>query len=295
MRLGYFSANAASGIRPDVLAVELEGRGFDSMWLAEHSHIPVERMPVPPFGADLPDAYPHIMDPFVSLATAATGTSTLLLATGVCMVLEHDVLDLACRAATLDVLSGGRFVLGVGAGWLREELANHRPDVPFEQRYGALVERVMALRACWEDDEAEFAGRWDRFSRSMVNPKPSRGRVPVGFGCSGPLGTRLAAEHADAWLPIDVGLQLGGGVEVAIARFRQLVEGAGRDASAVPITLFVWGWEPGNPTPQTVARYAELDVERIVVCPPSLGRHERDATLRRLDEFSSLLAGDRSS
>ncbi len=151
----------------------------------------------------------------------------------------------------------------------------------------------MALRACWEDDEAEFAGRWDRFSRSMVNPKPSRGRVPVGFGCSGPLGTRLAAEHADAWLPIDAGCNSAVVWRSAIARFRQLVEGAGRDASAVPITLFVWGWEPGNPTPQTVARYAELDVERIVVCPPSLGRHERDATLRRLDEFSSLLAGDR--
>ena len=185
--------------------------------------------------------------------------------------------------------------VGVGAGWLREELANHRPDVPFEQRYGALVERVTALRACWEADESEFSGRWDRFSRSMVNPKPIRGRVPVGFGCSGPLGMRLAAEHADAWLPIDVALQLGGGVEAEITRFRQLVEAAGRDPASVPITLFVWGWEPGNPAPQTLARYGELDIERVVVCPPSLARHDSDTTRRRIDEFAALAARDSST
>jgi alkanesulfonate monooxygenase SsuD/methylene tetrahydromethanopterin reductase-like flavin-dependent oxidoreductase (luciferase family) len=205
-------------------------------------------------------------------------------------VLEHDVLDLACRAATLDVLSGGRFLLGVGAGWLREELANHRRDVPFEHRYGALVERVSALRACWEADEAEFEGRWDRFSRSMVYPKPIRGRVPVGFGCSGQLGMRLAARHADGWLPIDVALQRVGGVEVAIGRFRQLVEAAGRDPASVPITLFVWGWEPGNPDPQRLTEYAGLDIERIVVCPPSLARHDSETTLRRLDEFTPFVA-----
>lgn len=103
MRLGCFSANADGGMRPDRLAAELEGRWFDSMWLAARSHIPVERQPVPPFGADIPEAHPHVMDPFVSLAMAATATTSLTLATGVCMVLEHDVLDLAWRTATLDV------------------------------------------------------------------------------------------------------------------------------------------------------------------------------------------------
>ena len=262
------------------------------MWLPEHSHIPVERLPVPPFGADLPDVYPHIMDPFVSLAAAATTTTSLTLATGVSMVLEHDVLDLACRAATIDVLCNGRLLLGVGAGWLREELANHRPDIPFEQRYGALVERVSAPRICWESEAAEFEGRWDRFSRSMVNPKPTQSRLPVGFGCSGPLGMRLAAENADAWLPIDASLSRVGGVDAAIKQFHHLVEQAGRDPASVPITLFVWGWEPGNPDHERLRRYAELPVERLVVCPPSLARHDRDSTLRRLDEYAPLLSID---
>jgi len=289
VKLGYFSANSASGIAPDVRASELESRGFDSIWLPEHSHIPVEREPVPPYGANLPDVYPHIMDPFVSLAVATRTTSSLTLATGVCMVLEHDVLDLACRAATLDVLSRGRFVLGIGAGWIREELANHRPDVRFEQRYSALVERVTALRTCWREEEAAFDGRSDHFSTSLVNPKPIQGALPMALGCSGPLGTRLAAQHADQWLPIDVALLRQGGVEASLQRFRDLVAVNGRDPRSVPITLFVWGWQPGKPTVERLAEYSALDVERLVVCPPSMERHDATVTLRRLDEFNTLV------
>jgi alkanesulfonate monooxygenase SsuD/methylene tetrahydromethanopterin reductase-like flavin-dependent oxidoreductase (luciferase family) len=134
VRLGYFSLNTEDGISPAVLAREMEERGFDSIWLAEHSHIPVVRKPTAAFGEDVPDGYLHLMDPYVSLATAATTTTTLLLGTGVSMVLEHDLLDLACRVASLDVLSGGRVRFGVGAGWLPEELGHHRPDVPFASR-----------------------------------------------------------------------------------------------------------------------------------------------------------------
>ena len=230
------------------------------------------------------------MDPFVSLAVATRSTASLILGTGVSMVLEHDVLDLACRAATLDVLSGGRLVLGVGAGWIREELANHRPDVRFEQRYSALVERVAALRSCWDEGEAEFDGRWDHFTSSIVNPKPIQAPLPIGFGCSGPLGSRLAAQHADQWLPIDVALHRQGGVGASIERFRGLVAANGRDPVSVPITMFVWGWQPGDPSVDRLAEYSQLGVERLVVCPPSMDRHDAAVTLRRLDEFNALVS-----
>jgi probable F420-dependent oxidoreductase len=283
--VGYFSSTWAGGISPAELGVELERRGFDSVWLPEHSHIPVDREPAPPFGSAIPDAYFHLLNPFVALSTVAAVTTQLTIATGVCMALEHDVLDLAGAVASLDVVSGGRVHFGVGVGWLREELANHRPDVPFQQRYSALVERVEALRRCWVDEDAEFAGRWDRFTRSVVSPKPVQPRLPVGFGCSGPFGMRLAAEHADAWLPIDAALAAHGGVEAALDRFGGLVTAAGRDPADVPVTLFVWGWEDGVPGRDLLDRYAGLPIERIVLLPPTMARHDRDTTLRRLNEF----------
>ena len=115
-----------------------------------------------PGGGELPDGYRHMMDPFVSLQAAASATTTLTLATGICLVLEHDLLDLACTVATLDVLSGRRMLLGIGVGWNAEELANHRPDVPFKLRYSAMRERVAALRSIWTEETPSLDGRFER-------------------------------------------------------------------------------------------------------------------------------------
>jgi probable F420-dependent oxidoreductase len=289
MRLGYFSLNTAEGIAPAVLASELEDRGFDSIWFPEHSHIPVVRAPGP-FGEDVPDGYVHLMDPFVSIATAAMSTTTLVLGTGVSMVLEHDLLDLACRVATLDVLSAGRIRFGVSVGWLPEELHNHRPDLEYSSRYAAASERVRALRTIWTEHEPEFVGRWDRFDRSWVFPKPVQRPLPIGFGANGEVGMRYAAQLADEWYPIDESLEDFGGLGPGIERFRHMVEDAGRDPMSVPISVFAWGWEPGDPSPDLVASYAQFGVERVVVCPSSNARHSADVTLRRLDEFASLVA-----
>lgn len=290
VRVGYFSTNTAGGISPGVLGRELEDRGYDSMWLPEHSHIPVERAPVPMFGTEVPDAYVHLMDPFVSLAVAAANTSSLILATGVSMVLEHDLLDFACRAATLDVLCDGRLRLGVAVGWLPEELANHRPDIAWSSRYAAVSERVRALRTLWQDEEPEFEGRWERFTKSWLYPKPIQRPLPVGYGYSGLQGMRLAAEEADEWYPID-GVLAGtaGSVSEGITLFRALVTDAGRRPEEVPVTMFCWGWEPGQPSIENLKEYADLGIERIVVCPPTMQRHSSDATLRRLDEFMPLV------
>lgn len=290
MKLGYLTLNDAGGVRPDVLAKELEQRGFDSIWVPEHSHIPVSRQTPYPGGGDLPDGYWHNMDPFVSLMAAASATTTLTLATGVCLLLEHDLLDLACTAATVDQLSGGRLLFGVGVGWNREELANHRPDVPFAKRYSAMRERVAALRTIWSEDEPAFAGTWDRFERSWVYPKPHQAALPVALGNAGPTGIRHAAEYADHWCPIDASLLNTGGrpdPAGAVALFRRLATEAGRDPAGIPITFFVWG----KPSRARIDSYTELGVDRLVFAPPTMHRHPDDDTFRRLDELADLTAG----
>jgi probable F420-dependent oxidoreductase len=289
MRFGYISMNSAMGIRPDVIARGLEERGFDSLWLPEHSHIPTSRESPYPAGGELPEGYRHMMAPFVSLAAAATATRSLTLASGVCLLLEHDLLDLACTAATLDVLSGGRLLLGVGVGWNREELANHRPDVPFDKRYAAMRERVAALRTIWTKDEPAYSGKWDRFTRSWVYPKPVRGTVPIALGNSGPLGIRHAAEYADHWCPIDtmlVGRDGRPDVVGSVARFRDLVAEKGRDPKSVPISLFMFS----RPTPVRLERYAPLGLERIVLSAPTAEMLDQPTTLRHLDELAPVVA-----
>lgn len=288
MDFGYLSLNHAGGVRPDVLARELEDRGFDSVWMPEHSHIPTSRETPYPGGGELPDGYWHMMDPFVSLTAAASATRNLRLCTGICLVLEHDLLDLACSVATLDVMSGGRVTLGVGVGWNVEELANHRPDVPFRQRYQAMRERVQALRTIWTDDEPEFSGTWDRFTRSWVYPKPVQRPLPIALGNAGPVGIRHAATYADEWCPIDASLLNTGGrpdVDGGIALFRQLAAEAGRDPDVIPITIFTWN----TPKPARLEHYAELGVQRVVLPPASMSTAGPDGTLDYLDGLADTL------
>jgi probable F420-dependent oxidoreductase len=206
MDFGYLTGNHAEGILPGDLARELEDRGYASIWVPEHSHIPTSRRSPYPNGGQLPGTYFHMMDPMTSLVAAAATTTTLKLCTGICLVLEHDVLDLACTVATTDVLSQGRVVLGIGCGWNEEELENHRPDLEFRHRYSAMRERVDALRTAWRDETASYDGRWDRYTESWVYPKPVSGTVPIALGNAGPLGIKHAAEYADEWCPIDVGV-----------------------------------------------------------------------------------------
>lgn len=283
MQFGMLSLNHVGGIRPDAIARELEARGFDSLWVPEHSHIPVSRESAYPGGGDLPDGYWNMMDPFVSLMAAASATESLQLCTGICLVLEHDLLDLACTVATLDALSGGRVLLGIGVGWNEEELVNHRPDMPFRRRYTAMRERVEGLRRAWSDEEAAYEGQWDRFTPSWVYPKPAQGTVPIALGNAGPLGIRHAAEYADEWCPIDASLlnsdgrpDVAGGIEL----FRNLAAEAGRDAESIPISLFSWA----PPKPARFEQYRELGVQRIVLPPPSMHTTGPDRSLEYLDE-----------
>ncbi|MGD9751109.1 MAG: LLM class F420-dependent oxidoreductase [Acidimicrobiia bacterium] len=289
MQFGYLSLNNAEGIRPDRLARELEDRGFDSVWMPEHSHIPADRRTPYPAGGDLPDGYWHMMDPFVSLQAAAAVTTNLLLATGICLVLEHDILDLACTVATLDVLSGGRVLLGIGVGWNEEELVNHRPELPFKLRYSAMRERVDALRRIWTEEAPAYDGRFEKFSAAWVYPKPVQQPVPIALGNAGKVGIQHAAEYADHWCPIDAQLlnydgrpDVRGGIEL----FRRLAAEAGRNAEDIPISVFAFG----KPNRKRLDVYTDLQVERIVVPPPTMMRHDESATLAWLDEWAPIMA-----
>ncbi len=287
MRFGYLTVNAIEGIRPDVLASELEARGFDSIWVPEHSHIPVSRQTPYPAGGDLPEGYWRMMDPFVSLAMAAQATTTLELCTGICLLLEHDVLDLACTTATLDALSGGRLRLGVGVGWNEEELVNHRPGLPFKLRYSAMEERVAALRTAWADEEASFEGRWDQFTSSWVYPKPVKGTIPVALGNAGPLGIEHAARYADEWCPIDASMLNTGGrpdPAGAIDLFRSKATDAGRPAEDIPISIFSMGNRRDR-----IERYGELGADRVVFMPKTMELQDEAATLRHLDELADMV------
>jgi len=289
MKFGFLTANSASGIRPDRLANELEDRGFESIWVPEHADIPCSRTTPYPGGGELPAGYRHMMDPFVSLMAAAASTTKLTLATGICLVLEHDAIDLGCTIATLDVLSGGRVLLGIGCGWNAEELANHRPDVPFKMRYSAMRERVAALRAMWTQEESEYSGKYDRFAKSWIYPKPVRGTVPIALGNAGKVGIAHAAQYADEWCPIDAELRNDDGkpdVKRGIELFRRLASEAGRDPDSIPITLFSWG----APKSKRLDLYRELGVRRIVLTPLSMGLGEAASTMKQLDSLAPVLA-----
>jgi probable F420-dependent oxidoreductase len=288
MKFGYLSFNHAEGIDPATLAKELEASGFESFLLPEHTHIPASRAtPFPVPGGELPPAYYRIMDPMVSLMAAAGVTSTLKLSTGICLLLQHDVLDLAKTTATLDVLSGGRFTLGVGVGWNEEELANHRRDLEFKQRYSAMRERVAALRTAWSEEVASFEGKWDNFEPSYIYPKPINGTIPISLGNAGPLGIRHAAEYADEWAPIDAGmLNVDGRPNVpgAIELFRQLATDAGRDPDTIPITIHAGGFSE-----KRFESYRELGVERLVLFPPKPSILAAEDTLRHVEKLAEFI------
>lgn len=258
MQLGFASMNTPEDLAPDELAAVLEERGYDSLWVGEHPHIPTSRRTPYPAGGEMPPQYRRMMDPFVSLTLAATATDRLLLGTGVALPLEHDVFDLAKTVATLDRVSAGRVRFGVGVGWNREELANHRP-VPWARRYRALAECVGALRTLWRDDESAFHGDFYDFDPVWSEPKPVQRPGPsVLCGTGGRLGTAHAVKWADAWMPVDIAL---GDVAKKVERFRDAARAAGR--AAVPVTVVAWG----DPTRETLERYRDLGIERTVLGP----------------------------
>ncbi len=281
MELGFSTMNTPDDIRPDVLARALEERGYRSLFIGEHSHIPASRRTPYPTGGDMPDQYRRMMDPFVSLTMAAMATDRLQLGLGVCLVLEHHVLDLAKTVATLDLLSGGRLLFGVGVGWNAEELENHRPDITWAQRYRATEECITALRRCWTDEASEFHGEFFDFDAVWSFPKPAqRPNPPILLGTGGRLGTQHAVRWADEWMPMDIAL---GNVAKKIGRFREAAAEAGRD---IPISLVTFG----DPTPETLHHYRELGVVRTIIGASRVGWDDPGTAMPFIDRYAPLVA-----
>jgi probable F420-dependent oxidoreductase len=252
-----------------------EELGFESVFVPEHTHIPAARQTPFPQGGELPDAYRRVFDPFVALAAAAMQTTTIRIGTGICLVTQHDPITLAKQVATLDHVSGGRFLFGVGAGWNREEMANH--GTPPDQRWAVLRERVLAMTAIWTQDLAEYHGSHVSFDKIWSWPKPlQRPRPPLLLGGASRPALERVAELADAWMPIATD-------PATIAEQRRtlddLAAAAGRDR--VPVTVFSPPAQPG-----LLAEYARLGVERCVLGVPSADALE---VLPRLRKYAARL------
>ncbi|MFL6204235.1 MAG: TIGR03619 family F420-dependent LLM class oxidoreductase [Acidimicrobiales bacterium] len=281
MQLAFTTMNTPEDVPPDVLGRALEDRGFAALWIGEHSHIPTSRTTPYPAGGDLPAAYRRMMDPFLSLLAAALATTTLRVGTGVALPLEHDLFSLAKAVTTLDRLSGGRFDFGVGVGWNEEELADHRPDVPWAARYQALAECVAALRALWVEEEPTHHGRWFDFDAVWAEPKPLQSpHPPVVGGMAGRVGTEHVVAWADAWMPMDLAL---GDVAKRVRRFRDALADAGRPP--VPIILGAWG----DPTREQLLGYADLGVEQVVLGAGRAGWDDPATALPFVDRYAPLV------
>jgi len=276
MRLGITMFATDRAMNVVELARAAEERGFSSLYLPEHTHIPTSRRtPSPMGGGDLPEEYRRTLDPFVALAAAAVATSRIELGTGICLVAQRDPILLAKEAATLDLYSQGRFVLGVGFGWNEEEMASH--GVAFRKRRALVREKMLAVKRLWTQDAAAFDGELVKWEESWSWPKPVRKPHPpvlIG-GAAGPKMFAHIAEYADGWIPIG-----GAGVAKALPELHAAVERAGRDPAGIAVIPF--GTVPKR---AKLDYYASLGIREVVLRIPSRGRDEVLPLLDRYREF----------
>jgi probable F420-dependent oxidoreductase len=266
-------------ISPAELAVALEERGFDSLWVAEHSHIPVVRRFNVPTGGELERQYYDVMDPFVTLGAAAAVTKRLKLATGVCLVIQRDTIQTAKLVASLDQVSGGRFIFGIGGGWNAEEIENH--GTAYETRFKKLREQIEAMKVIWTKDRAEYHGEIVDFPPMMTWPKPvQKPHPPIIVGGAFRYAARRAIRYGDGIIP--QGSNAGSGEpEEFLPHFRQMANEAGRDPKSLSVTL---GGAPEDA--DRLRRYRDLGVTRMNVrLPPA----KADEIQPMLDRWAKLI------
>ncbi len=262
----------------DVLAVELEQRGYESLFVPEHTHIPASRQSPWPGGADLPKEYWHTYDPFVSLSFAAAATKSLKVGTGICLLPQRDTLVTAKLVASLDRLSSGRFIFGIGGGWNKEEMAHH--GVNYGTRFQRMEEQVRAMQQLWTEEAAAYEGRFVRFSASWSHPKPvQRPWPPVILGGESDYTLRRVVDYCDGWLP-----RARQGFDAArnMERLRQFAAAAGRDMGTLSVSVF-----GARGDAATLASYREAGISRAILSLPSSGK---DDVLRVLDRYQPLLS-----
>ncbi|MEJ7800760.1 MAG: LLM class F420-dependent oxidoreductase [Ilumatobacter sp.] len=277
MHIGAFIFPTDRTIRPDVLARALEARGYESLWVAEHTHIPLSRRTPYPGGGDLPDMYWRTMDPFVALTAAACATNELKIGTGIALVNQHHPINSAKQAASIDHLSGGRFLYGVGVGWNEDEMEHHGTD-PAKRR-GTAREHILATKALWTQDAASFDGEYVQFGPSALYPKPVQDPHPpiIMGGGGGPVTFRHIVEYCDGWMPIH------GRTDPLekLPLLRDAAIEAGRDPDSIEIGIY------GCPMrADDVERYRDAGVDRAVFWLPA---DDPDTVMSAVDYGASLM------
>jgi probable F420-dependent oxidoreductase len=277
MRYGATLFATDRSIHPVPLARAMEERGFDSLWVPEHTHIPVSRLtPAPTGDPELAEEYLRSLDPFVSLTVAAAVTTRLRVGTGIALVAQRDPIVTAKAAASLDWISGGRFTLGVGYGWNFEEMADHGVDP--RTRRARTRDHVLAMRRLWEDETASYAGEYFHLSESWAWPKPVQRPLPVLIGgAPGPTLFAHIAEFAEGWIPIG-----GHGLAEALPQLRAAMEVAGRDPSTVEVVPF-----GSIPHPAKLEYFERVGVTQCVFRLPSA---PESVVMPLLDRYAGLIS-----
>lgn len=277
MHVGVFIFSTDYSIDIDELARELEQRGFESLFLPEHTHIPVGRKTPFRGGMELPKEYIHTYDPFVALSFAAAATSTLKLGTGICLIPQRDPIVTAKCVASLDRLSGGRFIFGIGGGWNVDEMENH--GARYETRFKLLRERILAMKALWTEEQSSFHGEMVDFDPVWSYPKPlQKPHPPIILGGETQYTLRRVVEFCDGWFP-----RAGNDFEPVegMSRLRQAAAEAGRAMETLSVTVF-----RGPADKRALEPYAEAGIERVLLQLPSAGR---DEILPLLDDYAPVL------
>jgi probable F420-dependent oxidoreductase len=276
MRVGAFYFPTDYGINMAELAKALEDRGFDSLFVPEHTHIPASRKSPFPGGGELPKRYSHTHDPFVGLSFAAAATKKLKLGTGILLVPQHEPIVTAKAIASLDQLSGGRFIFGIGGGWNVEEMENH--GAKYQTRFKQMREHVLAMKELWTKDEASYDGEFVKFDRVWSWPKPAqKPHPPVILGGETDHTLRRVIEYCDGWFPRPRG---GFDVVKGVAHLHQMAEKAGRDPKT--ITTIVFG--SANDA-KVLESYDKASIQSALLAIPD---ESRDEILRYLDTIAPL-------
>jgi probable F420-dependent oxidoreductase len=266
-----------TSITIDEVARTAEERGFESLFVPEHTHIPVARPPLDREGKPRPNHYWHMLDPFVALTAAATVTKRLKLGTGICLMMERDPITTAKEVASLDLVSGGRFIFGIGVGWDAVEMGNHGTALKDRRRISR--ERIEAMKAIWTQDEAQYHGQFVNFDPIFSYPKPvQKPHPPILMGGGVKAALRAVVQYCDGWLPARSADFFG-----ELAQLRQLAAEAGRDPKTISVTCFFQTSDQLDQDRALIERYQEAGVERIILW---LSSKPRDVVLPEFDKLS---------